>query len=67
MDRKQFITGLIALGAARKYTDLASVADSEMLVVLDGVEDPHNLGAVIRTALAAERTAWSSRNGARRA
>src|ERR1019366_5073857 len=42
--------GVIALGAARKYADLESVASSEMLVVLDGVEDPHNLGAVIRTA-----------------
>ena len=45
--------GVIALGAARKYADLESVASSEMLVVLDGVEDPHNLGAVIRTAHAA--------------
>src|ERR1017187_10038395 len=45
--------GVIALGAARKYADLDSVASSEMLVVLDGVEDPHNLGAVIRTAYAA--------------
>src|SRR5450755_3179156 len=45
--------GVIALGAARKYADLDSVASSEMLVVLDGVEDPHNLGAVIRTAHAA--------------
>src|SRR4029077_2904022 len=29
------------------------VAASDLLVVLDGVEDPHNLGAIIRTAHAA--------------
>ena len=45
--------GVVALGAARKYADLDVAASSEMVVVLDGVEDPHNLGAVIRTAHAA--------------
>jgi 23S rRNA (guanosine2251-2'-O)-methyltransferase len=45
--------GVIAMGAAQKYSDLDAVAASEMLVVLDGVEDPHNLGAIIRTAHAA--------------
>src|SRR5689334_9517264 len=45
--------GVIALGAARKYADLESVVSKEMLVILDGVEDPHNLGAIIRTAHAA--------------
>jgi 23S rRNA (guanosine2251-2'-O)-methyltransferase len=45
--------GIVALGAARKYSDLESVAASQMLVVLDGVEDPHNLGAIVRTAHAA--------------
>jgi len=45
--------GVVALGAAQKYTDLDGLAPCDMLVVLDGVEDPHNLGAIIRTAHAA--------------
>jgi 23S rRNA (guanosine2251-2'-O)-methyltransferase len=52
--------GVIAKGAAARYTDadelltqigLPSSADNQpLLVVLDGVEDPRNFGAVLRTA-----------------
>lgn len=45
--------GVVALGAAKKYADLEDAVASDMVVVLDGVEDPHNLGAIVRTAHAA--------------
>ena len=46
--------GVVALGAAQRYKELEDVAGAaKMLVLLDGVEDPHNLGAIIRTAHAA--------------
>jgi 23S rRNA (guanosine2251-2'-O)-methyltransferase len=46
--------GVVAYGAATKYAGLDQIPDSaRLLVLLDGVEDPHNLGAVIRTANAA--------------
>jgi 23S rRNA (guanosine2251-2'-O)-methyltransferase len=52
--------GIIALTAARDYTDLdellmipAQKGQAAFFIILDGLEDPHNLGAIIRTADAA--------------
>jgi 23S rRNA (guanosine2251-2'-O)-methyltransferase len=49
--------GIIAFVAAREYTDLDDLllipgqkGEPAFFVILDGIEDPHNLGAVIRTA-----------------
>jgi 23S rRNA (guanosine2251-2'-O)-methyltransferase len=52
--------GVIATAAAKEYASLDDVlqvavekGQSPLLLVLDGVEDPRNLGAILRTADAA--------------
>jgi tRNA G18 (ribose-2'-O)-methylase SpoU len=51
--------GVVAFGAAHRYAELDQVLPqcAQLLIVLDGVEDPHNLGAIIRTAHAAGASA----------
>jgi len=46
--------GVVAFGAAERYASLEQTTSGRGLhVVLDGIEDPHNLGAIVRTAQAA--------------
>lgn len=53
--------GVMAVVAAAKYAEadtiLESITPDTLLILLDGVEDTHNLGAIIRTAECAGATA----------
>ena len=50
--------GVVAVASEKRYTDVDDLLAHQrgahtLLLVLDGIEDPHNLGAIIRTADAA--------------
>lgn len=49
--------GVVAIAAGRHYAALEDILERQphnaLLLLLDGVQDPHNLGALIRTACAA--------------
>ena len=49
--------GVVAFAAAYEYVEVSTIlekakekGEDPLLILLDGIEDPHNLGAIIRTA-----------------
>jgi 23S rRNA (guanosine2251-2'-O)-methyltransferase len=50
--------GVVAFGSAERFATLdETIAGRGLHVILDGIEDPHNLGAIVRTAHAAGASA----------
>ena len=64
--------GVIAQAAAQEYVSLEDIfqvaqerGEPPLIVVCDGIEDPHNLGAIIARRRPRARTGSSSPSGAR--
>ena len=56
--RRDIIRGVIASAAAYEYAEISDIlrqnakdkGEAPFIIFLDNIEDPHNLGAIIRTA-----------------
>ena len=48
--------GVVVFTSSYEYKELDDLLDGELLILLDGIEDPHNLGAIMRTAECAGAT-----------
>src|SRR6202163_3231373 len=57
MREHQGVVAIVAASPTASFEDLLKPRDAHaspgLLVLLDGIEDPHNLGAIVRTSLAA--------------
>ena len=42
--------GVVVFTSSYEYKELKNVMNGELLILLDGKEDPHNMGAIMRTA-----------------